>query len=154
MEQNLPRDSNSHSACQEISRLLWNLRVHYHVHKNLPLLPLLSHINNVHIFPHYFPKIHSNIIFPSTPSYFLEDFWPKFCVHFSCFSCVLHAPPVSSSFDFIALIWWRSSLDSVLQPPDTSKYSPQQPVAWHSLLCSSLSVKDQIPQPYKTTRKI
>jgi len=33
--QQSPRKANSHSASQEILHLLWNLKVHYHVHKAL-----------------------------------------------------------------------------------------------------------------------
>jgi hypothetical protein len=32
-----------------------------------PLVPILSHMNPVHILSPYFPKIHYNIIFPSMP---------------------------------------------------------------------------------------
>jgi len=65
MEQNPSSEAKSQSANQEIPRLLWNPKVHYCVHKSLSLVPILSQIHSVHTFPHYFPKIHSNII--STP---------------------------------------------------------------------------------------
>jgi len=51
--------------CQEIPCLLWNLKVHYCIHKGLPQIPVLIQMNLVHTFPLYFPKIHSNIILPS-----------------------------------------------------------------------------------------
>jgi hypothetical protein len=48
----------------------------------------------VRTFPPYFPKIHSNIIFPSrTRSSVvssLQIFCLKFCMHFSSLSHVLH----------------------------------------------------------------
>jgi hypothetical protein len=37
---------------------------HYHVHRRLPLVPM----HQVNTIPPNFPKIHSNIIFPSMPS--------------------------------------------------------------------------------------
>jgi len=35
MEQSLSSEANSHLPSQEIPSLLWNLKVHYHVHKSL-----------------------------------------------------------------------------------------------------------------------
>jgi len=67
MEQSLSSEANSHSDTQEILRLLWNSKVHYRVHKHLPLVPILNQMNSVHSFSTYFPPIHSNIILPSTP---------------------------------------------------------------------------------------
>jgi len=58
--------ANGHSASHEIPCLLWNLKIHFCVHNSLPLVPILSQMNSVHNFLIYFPKIHSNIILPST----------------------------------------------------------------------------------------
>jgi hypothetical protein len=39
MEQSLSLEINSHSASQEITHLLWNLKVHYRVHESSPTSP-------------------------------------------------------------------------------------------------------------------
>jgi len=51
---------------QEIPRLFWNPRVHYCVHNNPPLVPILSQMHPVHTLPPYLPKNPSNIILSST----------------------------------------------------------------------------------------
>jgi hypothetical protein len=56
----------SRSANQEISRLLWNPKLHYCFHKKPPLVLIPNHMNPIHVVTsnlyNYF-----NIIFLSTP---------------------------------------------------------------------------------------
>jgi hypothetical protein len=53
------------SPSQEISHLLWNLKVHYHVHNRPPLTPILIQMNPVITLTHYVLKFHFNIILVS-----------------------------------------------------------------------------------------
>jgi hypothetical protein len=55
------------SASKEILRLLWNQKIHYHVHNSPPRIPVLSQITPIHTLPPHFPNMHFNIILPPTP---------------------------------------------------------------------------------------
>jgi hypothetical protein len=61
-EQRFSKEADSHSAHQDIPRLLWDGKSHWRVQKSQPLDLSLSPSNIVHILTHYSFKIHFNII--------------------------------------------------------------------------------------------
>jgi len=67
MELSLSSEADSHSASQEIPRLLWNPMVHYRVQKSSRSDPNLRQPNPVRPTDPYLLKAQLNVIFPSTP---------------------------------------------------------------------------------------
>jgi hypothetical protein len=80
------------------------------VHNSPLLVPVLSHVYPVHDFPHYIPKIHSNIIFPPTPTSF--EWSLSFTFPNKILYVVLVPPtratcaPISSWFDYPKFTGW------------------------------------------------
>jgi hypothetical protein len=102
--------------------------------------PMLSQTHLVHIFLPYFPNIHSNFIFTSTPTSStrsLPFMFSDLLTH-ACFMPRSSHPPW---FDHLKNVWCSIQVVKLLiiqyspasHPfsPLTSKYSPQHPVLKH-----------------------
>jgi hypothetical protein len=66
MELSPSPEAANHAATEKYPNILWNPKVHYHVHKSPRLVPILRQINKIHTFPSYPSKIHFNIVHPLT----------------------------------------------------------------------------------------
>jgi len=74
---------------QEIARLPLNPKVHYRIHKNSPLIPVLREMSPVNTLTPQFSKIRFNMIFHVDSSF--QVFRLK-CTHFS-HACYIPSPP-------------------------------------------------------------
>jgi hypothetical protein len=104
------------AASQEIPCILWNPKVHYHIYKCPPPVPILSQLDPVHTPTSHFLKVHLNIILPSTPGSsrvvsFLQVSLPQLCINLYSPPYALHAPPISFFSILSPEQYWVSSTD-------------------------------------------
>jgi hypothetical protein len=165
MKQSPSSGTNKSTTSHRIHHILWNLDVHYCIHKTRPPVPIPSHINLVHFLPpSHILKIHFNIILPSTSKSFKSlslrlphqnPAWISTCPS----PCHMPHPSHSSWSDHLKNTW--SGLE-IMSPHyavlSTSLLGPiiflRTPFSNTLSLYSSLSVRDQVLHQYKTTGKI
>jgi hypothetical protein len=101
MELSLSWEAASWTTTQEFINMLLSSKVHFRLHKNHPLVFILSQINPIHTIISYLSEIHFTIAHPPSlglPSGLLSSAFPTNVLHTFLFSpFVLHALPISFS---------------------------------------------------------
>ena len=119
MQQRHSWQGNSSADSQDFPCILWLLKVHYHAHKNMQIIPILSHINPLQCPPILFPKdqflyylpINANVLQMLS---FLKVSPPKPCMQFPSTPHMPHIFNGTSSHTTVkdCILWCCSMWDS------------------------------------------
>ena len=149
MEQSPSWEANQFSANQEIPCILWNPKVHYHIYKLPPPVPVLNQINPVHA-PHSTPwrsililSSHLHLDLPWSLSLRFHQQNPEYTSPLP-HTCYMPCPPHSSQFDHLKNVWSGVQIIKLLSTLFSNTFS----------LCFTLNMNNQVSHPYKTTGKI
>jgi hypothetical protein len=136
MELSTNREVTSFAASGEPLSILWNPKVHHHIHKSSSLVPVLSQTNPVHT-PYSIVPRPIWILSPTCVLVFLVlsfplPFLPITYTHSSGPLFVLHAPPTHPpSLDHSNYTWRKVQFTKILihLPITASLFSPTIPLS-------------------------
>jgi hypothetical protein len=149
------------AATQALPSISWSPKVHYHVHKSPPLVPILSQINSIHTVPTYVSKIHFIIVHSHTfwSSQWSLSFWPShqypICMSLLPHSRYMYCQSLTPWLYHSNYTWRR--VQAMKLPIRLSKESVQVRGFFWSLVTSLFSYREELlphvqPPSWRTVR--